>query len=82
MRIIRDREEIIEAVLRAAQAGQNQTGIMYKTMLSFSQIKDYLLFLKERNLIFYDPATQLYTPTNKGMKFIEKSAELSKLFHT
>ena len=80
MRIIRDREEIIEAILTAAQAGQNQTGIMYKTMLSFSQIKEYLLFLQERNLILYDSATQLYTPTNKGMKFIEKSAELAKFF--
>ena len=81
MRIVRDRREIIEDILKAAQDGQIRTHIMYKTMLNFNQIKKYLLFLHERDLVLHDSATQLYTTTNKGIEFIKKSTDLAKLIN-
>ena len=81
MRIVRDRREIIEAILKAAQDGQVKSHIMYKTMLNFNQIKEYLLFLHERDLVLHDSATKLYTTTNKGIEFIKKSTDIAKLIN-
>jgi len=79
MRIVRDREMIIGDILKSAQNGENITRIMYKTMLNYSQIKKYLLFLQERNLISYDSAIQLYITTDKGMEYIKKSTVITEL---
>jgi len=79
MRIVRDREMIIGDILKSAQNGENITRIMYKTMLNYSQIKKYLLFLQERTLISYDSAIQLYTTTDKGMEYIKKSTVITEL---
>jgi predicted transcriptional regulator len=80
-RTVRDRGEIIMAILESAQGGQTQTRIMYRTMLNFSQLKEYLIFLQERNLILCDSVTRRYTPTSKGMEFIKKSTEIAKLIN-
>jgi len=74
-----DREMIIGDILKSAQNGENITRIMYKTMLNYSQIKKYLLFLQERTLISYDSAIQLYTTTDKGMEYIKKSTVITEL---
>ena len=79
MRIVRDREMIIGDILKSAQNGENITRIMYKTMLNYSQIKKYLLFLQERTLISYDSAIQLYITTDKGMEYIKKSTVITEL---
>ena len=81
-RTVRDRGEIIMAILESAQGGQTQTRIMYKTMLNFSQLKEYLIFLQERDLILCDPVTRQYAPTSKGIEFIKKSTEIIKLINS
>jgi predicted transcriptional regulator len=78
---IRDREEILCAILEAAQKGKTQTRIMYQTYLNYNQIKEYLRLLQKVDLISYDSATQLYTPTDKGLEFIKKSNAISKLLN-
>ena len=51
----RSRREIVRLILKAANAGDgiNRTKLMYKSYLSFNQLKEYLGILHENGLIDY-----------------------------
>jgi predicted transcriptional regulator len=63
----RSRTDIIGMILRTAMQGATKTRIMYGAYLSYSQVKEYLSFLKEKDLISYEEGTRLYRPTSKGI---------------
>ena len=44
---------------------------MYPAYMSYSQLKEYLKLLEERQLIKYEPGAQLYLLTEKGIRFME-----------
>ena len=57
----RDKTEIIQDILQTARSNENgavKTQLMYKAFLSYTQVKEYLTLLIERDLIRYDSITQ------------------------
>ena len=78
----RGRTEIVSMILEAANGGATKTKIMYKSMLSYNQLKEYLSILTENNLIEYIDGTQTFRPTEKGFKFLKIHNELGELLQT
>ncbi|HEV2193182.1 MAG TPA: winged helix-turn-helix domain-containing protein [Nitrosopumilaceae archaeon] len=72
--------EIIAMILQTAVEGTTKTRIMYAAYLSFQQVKDYLDFLQENDLILYENETGFYKLTEKGNRFLRISNELNDLF--
>lgn len=58
--ILRDFQEIIAEILECAQAGQGitKTRLMYEVQLSFTQIKEYLQYLQQCELVSYNSVRQ------------------------
>ena len=78
----RSRTEIAAMILQSARVGATKTKIMYKAYLSYAQVKEYLRFLQESNLIKYEEGTQLYKVTEKGRHFLQAYDEISDLVST
>jgi predicted transcriptional regulator len=66
----RSRTDIIAMILRATVNGATKTRIMYGAYLSYAQVKEYLSFLLEKNLIAYEEGRGIYTLTENGMKLL------------
>ena len=75
----RSRTEITNMMLDSARGGATKTKIMYKAYLSYSQLVEYLTYLKQNQLIALIEGTELYRPTEKGLKFLNMSVELSEM---
>jgi predicted transcriptional regulator len=75
----RSRTEIVEMILQAARAGATKTKIMYKAYLSYTQVKEYLSFLLENDLVKYEEGSQIYRITEKGLHFLQVYGEISDL---
>jgi predicted transcriptional regulator len=75
----RNRIDIIAQLLDAASSPTTKTKMMYKAMLSYEQLKEYLLMLTENDLIGYDKPSQRFTATDKGFQFLKTYEDLSKL---
>ena len=78
----RGRTEIVSMILEAANGGATKTKIMYKSMLSYNQLKEYLSVLIENSLIEYIDGTQTFRPTEKGFKFLKIHNEIGELLQT
>ncbi|MFI5420648.1 MAG: winged helix-turn-helix domain-containing protein [Nitrososphaerales archaeon] len=75
----RSSTEIIDSMLRSIGSGSTKTQIMYRSYLSFSQLKEYLKLLEERRLIAVDSAAKLYTLTEKGLQFMNAYDRIQEL---
>ena len=75
----RSRTEIAAMILESARAGSTKTKLMYKAYLSYSQVQEYLKYLQESDLLTYEDGTQLYRPSEKGLKFLNLSHELNEM---
>ena len=51
--------------------GATKTTIMYKAVLSYDLMKDYLLSLAEDDLIEYEQGMKTYRTTPKGMHVLQ-----------
>jgi predicted transcriptional regulator len=68
----RSRSEIIEAILEAANGGgATKTTIMYKAVISYDYMKQFLLSLAEDGLIEYEQGRMTYKTTAKGMHLLQ-----------
>src|ERR1043166_6668658 len=68
----RSRTDIAGLILEAANGGgATKTRIMYKTFLSYSQLKEYLIVLLENSLSDYEGGRQFYRTTEKGIRFLQ-----------
>jgi predicted transcriptional regulator len=76
----RSRTEIVSNILNAANGGATKTKIMYKAFLSYSQLKEYLSILVEKNLLESQDGTQIYKTTEKGLNFLKMNNEMEELF--
>jgi predicted transcriptional regulator len=47
------------------------TRLMYASLVSFNQVKEYLKILKENNLLNHNTTNKKYTITANGLKFLE-----------
>jgi predicted transcriptional regulator len=68
----RSRSEIIGAILEAANGGgATKATIMYKAMLSYEYMKEYLLNLVQDDLMEYERGMMTYRTTPKGMRVLQ-----------
>ena len=75
----RSRTEIVAMILESARSGATKTKIMYKAYLSYTQVKEYITFLQDNELLAYEEGTQLYKISEKGYKFLHSYGEISEL---
>lgn len=66
-------------ILQATRSGATKTKIMYKAYLSYTQVKEYIAFLLENNLIKYEEGSQIYRITEKGLHFLQVYGEISEM---
>jgi predicted transcriptional regulator len=52
---------------------------MYKSYLSYAQLKEYLKFLTDSELLEHIPERSTYRTTAKGMKVIETYGQMNEL---
>ncbi len=75
----RSRTDIIAMILRVTTTGTTKTRIMYGAYLSYAQVKEYLSFLLEKNLISHEEGTGLYKLTPNGMKLLQTYEGISDM---
>jgi predicted transcriptional regulator len=77
----RCRTDIIGLILDAANAidGESRSHIMYKSLVNYNQLKDYLIFLQQQELIEYDRSTRTYRTTVKGRDFLELQRDMGEM---
>ena len=75
----RNRIDIIAQLLDASSTPITKTRMMYRAMLSYEQLKEYLVMLAGNDLIAYDKPSRRFTTTDKGYQFMKRYEELSKL---
>ena len=75
----RSRTEISSVIIESARSGATKTKIMYKAYLSYLQFVEYLKHLQRNDLLVYEEGTQLYRPTEKGLKFLNISNDLNEM---
>ena len=78
----RNRIDIIAQLLDAASTPITKTKMMYRALLSYEQLKEYLVILAENDLIVYDKPSRRFTTTNKGYQFMKRYDELNQLIGT
>jgi predicted transcriptional regulator len=57
------------------------TRLMYNSLLSFNQVKEYLRILKENNLLNQNETSKKYTITPNGLKFLELYEKMDNILH-
>jgi predicted transcriptional regulator len=75
----RSKDEIMAAVLQAANKGATKTRIMYGAFLSHGQVQEYIEFLVERGLLYRQDGSHVYELTKKGLQFLHAHDELQSL---
>ena len=75
----RSRTEIAASILESANGRATKTKIMYKSFLSYTQLKEYLSVLIENNLIEGLGGTQTYKTTEKGLNFLKTYNDIAEL---
>ncbi len=77
----RSRSEIVRSILEAANAseGTSRTRLMYKSYLSFNQLKEYLRTLQENGLIDYEVGIRCYRITEKGIRLLQLQNKLEEI---
>ena len=75
----RSRSEIIAMILQTANKGATKTRIMYGAYLSYAQVKEYLEFLQQKDLIRYEQGTQLFKLTEKGLHFLRAFDQINEI---
>lgn len=69
----RSREIIIREILRTCKQPTKKTLIMYRAVLSYTQLKEYInhLFL-ERELLDYNSSTKTYVLSKEGKEYLRR----------
>ncbi len=69
----RDRFEILSLILQIANGYNNvtMTKIMNRAFISYSQMKEHLMFLTEKDLLHYDEETHTFKTSEKGLRFLQ-----------
>jgi predicted transcriptional regulator len=77
----RSRTEIVYQILITAKEidGVTKTRIMFKSYLSFAQLKEYLKLLMDSELLEYVPERNTYRTTGKGVKMLEACSAINSL---
>ena len=82
MKKYRSRLDITAEILKIAQVGNgvNKTKIMYSAFLSFPQLKEYLAFMLENQLLEHVTENKnIYRTTEKGKRFLNSCREMTSM---
>ena len=71
--------DIAAAMLETALEGANKTNVMYRSFLSFPQLKEYLAVLTDRGLLEYEEKDKEYVTTESGKRFLKVYKEIGQL---
>ena len=75
----RSRSDIVGLLLDAANGGgATKAKLMYKSYLSFNQLREYLTLLVENGLIEYELG-QTYRTTEKGMRLLHLQNKIDEV---
>ena len=75
----RTKQEIVAAILITATDGASKTRIMYRSLLSFSQIQKYLSYVLAAKLLDLDSQSRRYITTNRGLDYLKHFQELQSV---
>jgi predicted transcriptional regulator len=77
----RSRSEIVKSILEAAKAseGTSRTKLIYKSYLSFKQLREYLRILQENGLIDYEVEKRCYRVTEKGLHLLQLQNRMEEI---
>jgi predicted transcriptional regulator len=77
----RDRMEIISRILEAVNGGggATRTRIMYHAFVSHAQMKEYLSYLADNGMLYYDLESQKFKITEKGLEFVRIYTEIDEM---
>ena len=77
----RSRLTIMAEILDAARKGTVKTQIMYRADLSFTQLEEYISFLREVKLLKVNTENgkTIYKRTPKAVKYLETFAQIKSL---
>ncbi|HYR04478.1 MAG TPA: winged helix-turn-helix domain-containing protein [Nitrososphaerales archaeon] len=75
----RSRTDIIAMILQSVTTGATKTRIMYSAYLSYTQLKEYLGFLLQRDLVRYEEGSGLYKLSEGGMKVLQAYEGISDM---
>jgi predicted transcriptional regulator len=76
----RSRTDIAAQILEAANGGGiTQTKITYKALVSYDQLKDYLMVLIQHGLLRHDQDTRTFKTTEKGLRFLEAYTQIDNM---
>ena len=59
--------------------GTSKTKLMYKSYLSFNQLKEYLGTLQENGLIEYEVGMRCYRITEKGIRLLQLQNKMEEI---
>jgi len=76
----RSKSDMVALILEAANGGATKTKIMYSAFLSFEQLKQYLAYLLERDLIEHEEISQKFRTTEKGMRVLKLQNQINDEF--
>lgn len=77
---IRNRLEIMAEIVTLCKEPQIRTKVMYKTNLSWQMLVRYLSQMQSMGLLKVHHSPTRYATTQKGLEFLKKWRELTKLF--
>lgn len=59
--------------------GATKTKLMYGAYLSYAQLKEYLSFMQQKDLLTNDDGQQIYRLTQRGLQFLNVYEELKEI---
>ena len=76
----RSRTEITVLILEAGNGGATKTKIMYKSFLSYAQLKEYFTMLIENGTLEYEGGLlNTYRTTEKGLRLLKIYNQIEEL---
>ena len=77
----RSRADIICAILRVATEGAKKSRIISNAYVSSPQIKDYMNFLLDNDMLKYNSESRKYHTTEKGHRLLRMYDEAKMIFN-
>lgn len=76
----RSRIDIMSQILEIANGGNaTKTKIMYKALVSYNQLNEYLMHLTEKDLLRYEEDSRTFKTTEKGLRFLDKYNQIDEM---
>ena len=73
--------DIVADMLEVAKTPTNKTTIMYKVVLSYDLLKEYLKMTQEAGLLEHDAKTNKYKTTDSGLEYLKLFDSINNLVY-